>query len=372
MYPLRQNTGKWQYAPYLVLLPALCFFLFFQVFPSGATVVFSFTDITRTGYTDTHFVGLDNYKEFFRPATFREKGVALKNSVIFTLFVTVLQNGIALLVALVLNRKWRGRSFFRAVIFLPIILGITVNALTWKLMFNPFDGPVQKVIQSVFKPMDYRLTYSSIRKLKKEELSVPALEGVNAVKNKSFSSESDFLAAIEDASATPLTQQEKASILSHAASPRILKFFADPQWAFPLIIFVQVWSYMGYSCVIFLAGLQAIPGHLYEAADIDGAGKLAQFRHVTFPLIAQAVTVNVLLSIIGALRTFDTIYVTTNGQFDTQTMAFYMFNQAFQSRGGAGGGRLGFASSVATLLFLFILVVAAVMQWYLRRREVEL
>jgi ABC-type sugar transport system permease subunit len=372
MYPLRQNTGKWQYTPYLVLLPALLFFLFFQVFPSVGTVIFSFTDISRTGHTETQFVGLANYKEFFRPATFQEKGIALKNTVIFTVFVTALQNGIALAVALVLNRKWRGRAFFRAIIFLPILLGITVNALTWKLMFNPFDGPVQKVVQTVLKPMDYRLTYSSLRKLQQEELSESALEGVNAVKNKTFSSERAFWAAIEQESATPLTPQEKTTILSYAASPRTLKFFADPQWAFALIIFVQVWSYMGYSCVIFLAGLQAIPKALYEASDIDGAGKVAQFMNVTFPLIAQAVTVNVLLSIIGAMRTFDTIYVTTNGQFDTQTMAFYMFNQAFQSRGGAGGGRLGFASSVATLLFIFIFVVAVIMQWYLRRREVEL
>jgi raffinose/stachyose/melibiose transport system permease protein len=303
MYPLYEKRAR-NLIPYLILMPALLLFIIFQLLPSVATVAFSFTDITRTGYKAVQFVGLDNYREFFRPATFRDKGIAMKNSIVFTVVVVVLQNALGLLVALILNRKWKGRSFFRASIFLPIILGITVNALIWRLMFNPFDGPVQLILKSVFNT---------------ESL-----------------------------------------------------FFGSPGLAFPLIIFVQIWSYMGYSAVIFLAGLQAIPESLYEAAGIDGAGAWRKFLNVTFPLIAQAVTVNVLLAIIGALRTFDTIYVTTNGQFDTQTMAFYMFDQAFSMSGGAGGGRLGFASAVATILFLFILIVATVAQWYLRRREIEL
>lgn len=372
MYPLRQQTGKRQLAPYLVVLPALLLFVIFHVFPSFATVAFSFTDITRTGYREVKFIGLDNYREFFRPATFREKGIALKNSIVFTLVVTLVQNGLALAVALVLNQKWRGRAFFRAVIFLPIILGITVNALLWRLMFNPFDGPVQKVVQTVFHPADYKLTYSSLRKLKAEGLPDTTLENLNNLKNKNFPHKDAFWDAVEQEIGEESIDKYKESIVQHAEAPTKLKFFSDPHMAFPLIIFVQIWSYMGYSCVIFLAGLQAIPTALYEAAKVDGANKWAQFRHVTFPLIAQAVTVNILLAIIGALRTFDTIYVTTNGQFDTQTMAFYMFNQAFQIAGGAGGGRLGFAASVATILFLFILVVAAITQQYLRRREVEL
>jgi raffinose/stachyose/melibiose transport system permease protein len=303
MYPLYEKRAR-NLVPYLILMPALLLFVIFQLIPSFATVAFSFTDITRTGYKAVEFIGLDNYREFFRPATFRDKGIAMKNSIVFTVLVVLLQNTLGLLVALILNRQWKGRSFFRASIFLPIILGITVNALVWRLMFNPFDGPVQLLLKSVFNT---------------ESL-----------------------------------------------------FFGSPELAFPLIIFVQIWSYMGYSAVIFLAGLQAIPESLYEAAGIDGAGPWRQFWNVTFPLIAQAVTVNVLLAIIGALRTFDTIYVTTNGQFDTQTMAFYMFDQAFSMSGGAGGGRLGFASAVATILFLFILIVATIAQWYLRRREIEL
>ncbi len=305
MYPFRWGSRFGGATPYLILLPALVVFAAFHLLPSIATILFSFTDITRTGYKAVQFVGLANYLEFFKPALFTDKAVALRNSFVFTFFVVVIQSGLALLIAVILNRGWRTSGFFRALIFLPVILGITVNALIWKLMFNPFGGPLNALVRSA--------------------------TGAN------------------------------------------LLFFADPKMAFKLIIFLQIWSYVGYSTVIFLAGLQGIPAELYESATVDGAGRWAQFRSVTVPLIAQAFTVNILLAIIGALRTFDTIYVTTNGQNYTYTMAFYMFRLAFLSEGGSGRseGRLGFASAVATLLFLMIFAVAALAQWLLRKREVE-
>jgi raffinose/stachyose/melibiose transport system permease protein len=302
--PFRFGKGIGWLSPYLVLAPALILFLVFQFFPSIATVAFSFTDITRTGYREVSFVGFANYAEFFRPAQFAEKWTAIRNSVVFAVAVVLIQNALALLFAVILNRAWKGRAIFRGVLFLPVILGITVNALVWRLMFNPFGGIINNIVMG-------------------------------------FGGESQL-------------------------------FFADPNLAFPLIIFVQVWSYVGYSTVIFLSGLQAIPAPLYEAARVDGARGWKQFWSITFPMLAQATTVNVLLAIIGALRTFDTIYVTTNGQFETYNMAFYMFRLAFRSVTGSGGGRLGFASAVATLLFLMILVVAVVAQYFLRKREVEL
>jgi raffinose/stachyose/melibiose transport system permease protein len=305
MYPFRFGRRFGHLAPYVIMLPALAVFAVFHLLPSIATILFSFTNITRTGYKAVEFIGLSNYLEFFNPALFTDKAVALRNSFVFAFFVVLIQNGLALLFAVILNRGWKTRNLFRALIFLPVILGVTVNALIWKLMFNPFGGPVNTLVRS--------------------------LTGAN------------------------------------------LLFFADPKMAFGLIIFLQIWTYVGYSTVIFVAGLQGIPAELYESATVDGAGRWVQFRAVTVPLIAQAITVNVLLAIIGALRTFDTIYVTTNGQNYTYTMAFYMFRLAFLSEGGSGRseGRLGFASAVATLLFLMILVVAVVVQGILRKREVE-
>ena len=302
--PFRFGKGIGWIAPYVVLAPAFVIFLIFHLLPSLATVAFSFTDITRTGYREVSFVGFDNYMDFFRPAQFHEKWVALRNSLVFSVFVVLIQNAVALMIAIVLDKSWKGRGIFRGVVFLPVILGITVNALIWRLMFNPFGGPINALVQSI-------------------------------------SGES------------PL-------------------FFADPNMAFPLVIYIQIWSNIGYSTVIFLAGLQAIPKSLYESAMVDGARGWKRFSRITFPMIAQATTVNILLAIIGALRTFDTIYVTTNGQYETYTMAFYMFRLAFTSQTGSGGGRLGFAAAVATLLFLLIFAVAIIAQYFLRKREVDL
>ncbi|MBI9097386.1 MAG: sugar ABC transporter permease [Spirochaetaceae bacterium] len=306
MNPFVHGKNLGWVGPYLILAPALLLFTIFHLLPSLATIGFSFTDITRTGYKPTSFVGLDNYFEFFKPGQFHEKQVAIKNSLVFAFFVVILQNAFALIFAVLLDKAWKGRAFYRGVLFLPVILGITVNALLWRLMFNPFGGPVNTLLK--------------------------AITGENAL------------------------------------------FFADPKMAFPLIIFIQIWSNIGYSTVIFLSGLQAIPKELYESAKVDGAAGIKSFWMITIPLIAQATTVNILLSIIGALRTFDTIMVTTGGQYDTYTMAYYMYRLAFQSTGGSGigGGRLGFASAVGTLLFLMILVIALIAQYFLRKKEVDL
>jgi raffinose/stachyose/melibiose transport system permease protein len=145
-------------------------------------------------------------------------------------------------------------------------------------------------------------------------------------------------------------------------------FFGSYEVSFELIIFVQIWMYMGYSMTIFLAGLQSIPKDLYEAAYIDGAKGWTAFRYITFPMIAPALTVNMLLSIIGALQTFDIIYVLTSGKFETATLAFNVFAAAF----GTTSADYGRASAIAMIQFVFVFFFAIVAMRYFRKREVEL
>ena len=85
----------------------------------------------------------------------------------------------------------------------------------------------------------------------------------------------------------------------------------------------MVWQYAGYSMVIFLAGLEGVPTELQEAAAIDGAGRWTRFRHVTCPLLAPAVTINLMLSTIGGLKLFDQIFAMTNGGpgYATETLS---------------------------------------------------
>ena len=85
------------------------------------------------------------------------------------------------------------------------------------------------------------------------------------------------------------------------------------------VVFTNIWQWAGLSLVIYLAGLQAIPADMYEAADIDGASKWKRFIHITFPLIAPSFTINILISIIGSFKVFDIIYVMTKGGPGTTT-----------------------------------------------------
>src|SRR5262249_47268353 len=119
--------------------------------------------------------------------------------------------------------------------------------------------------------------------------------------------------------------------------------------------------------LIYLAGLRNIPRGVYEAAALDGAGPIRAFRHMTWPLLAPATTVNVFLTAMGSLGEYALILVLTGGNFGTKTLGLYMFDSAF-----GGGSQLGYGSMLAMLQFVLTLVMGGGLLWVLRRREVTL
>ncbi|SEG90842.1 carbohydrate ABC transporter membrane protein 1, CUT1 family [Actinacidiphila yanglinensis] len=127
-----------------------------------------------------------------------------------------------------------------------------------------------------------------------------------------------------------------------------------------------VWQYAGYSMVIFLAGLQGVPAELHEAARIDGAGAWQRFRYVTWPLLAPALTINLMLSTIGGLKLFDQVYAATDGGPGTssETLSTVLYKEAFVY------GKFGYSTAVALVLALFVAAVSLIQLRYLRAREV--
>ena len=124
----------------LGLLPGMLLYILFRVGPSVATFVFSFTDISSIPGAAVHFIGLDNYKEILFQANARDTLQALVRTIEFSFFTTVIQTAISLFLAIILCKKFvRGKNFYRAVIFLPTILGTTVTGLCFKLFFSK-DG----------------------------------------------------------------------------------------------------------------------------------------------------------------------------------------------------------------------------------------
>ncbi|WP_245809839.1 carbohydrate ABC transporter permease [Cohnella massiliensis] len=145
-------------------------------------------------------------------------------------------------------------------------------------------------------------------------------------------------------------------------------WLGDPDFAMLSIILSTVWKSAGYYMIIYLAGLQGIPQELSEAASIDGAGRMQQFRHITFPLLAGSVTVCMVLSMINSLKIFDQIAVMTDGGpgFATETLTYIIYKVGF------GELRQGFGTALAQVLFIIILIVTVVQIRLLRKREVQM
>ncbi len=297
-YPFGRGWAR--AAPYVGMAMGMLLFIVFGFGPSLATVGFSFTNISGVPGAAWSFIGLANYKEFFASLALPDSDAlgALQRTLIFAAAVTGIQNVLSLLVASLLNTHIRGRLFVRALVFMPIVLGVTVIGLMWTLVLNPLGGPAEKLL----------------------------------------------------------------SLVGGASS-----FLGDYTWAFPLVIAIQIWSALGFSTIIYLAGLQTIPTDLREAARVDGATAWQTYRSVIFPLLAPTVTVNVLLALIGSLQTWQIIYILTSGQQNTSVLGLSIFQTGF-----TGTLRQGYAASLTMVQFAIVLVVALVFQVYLHRREVQM
>jgi multiple sugar transport system permease protein len=134
-----------------------------------------------------------------------------------------------------------------------------------------------------------------------------------------------------------------------------IDWLGDPTWAMPAIIVFAVWKNFGYNMLILLAGLQAIPEELYEAARIDGASYWQRFRHVTLPMLGPVLAMVNVLTIAGYFQLFAEPYVMTQGGplQSTMSVLYFMYEEGFK------WWNLGSASAVAFMLFVFILALTA-------------
>jgi multiple sugar transport system permease protein len=124
----------------------------------------------------------------------------------------------------------------------------------------------------------------------------------------------------------------------------------------PAVILMSVWGGIGYSMVIYLAGLHAIPEELYEAAEVDGAGAWARLRYITVPLLRPTTLFLLIIGIIGSFQVFTQIFIMTSGGpvERTTTMVYFIYQTAFQFFD------MGYASTLAYVLFLMLLVFTVI------------
>jgi multiple sugar transport system permease protein len=144
-------------------------------------------------------------------------------------------------------------------------------------------------------------------------------------------------------------------------------WLGNPNQAMAAIVAMSIWKGLGYTMVIYLAGLQGIPEHLYEAATIDGAGAWQRFRSISWPLLKPTTAFILVISVIGASQVFAQVYVMTNGgpNNSTTTIVHQIFENAFKYM------KMGYASAMAFVLFGLIFLLSLITLRLTRAGQVE-
>lgn len=305
MRALQRRLGE-RGMPYAFLLPNLVFFGLFVFIPLALNFVYSFTGGSQLYLSDRPYVGAQQYAELLacenhlEPGTCRQdqfwRGVY--NTAFFVAVQVTAMVLVSLLTALVLNKKIRGRGFFRAVYFFPVLLSPVVVALVWKWILQR-DGLLNAWITGL-------------------------------------------------------------------GGERIV-FLAEPGWAMFWAVFVSVWAHLGFYTLILLAGLQAIPGDLYEAAEMDGTSKGRVLWRITLPLLGPSLVVVLVLALIKGVQTFDEVYVLTGGGPGTATLMVvqYIYETAFQNQ----VQNFGLAGAASVILGVVLLALTLMQLAAAQRRE---
>ena len=257
----------------VMIAPTIIGLMILNIIPFFQTIYMSFSKTKAFGAYQ--FCGLENYLEMFRNAEFWK---ANWNSLYFCILTVPVGVFLALIVAVLLNAKIKGKTAFRAIFFLPMVVAPAAVAMVWKWIFNSQYG----IINSVLGANIGWLTNSSLVL---------------------------FTCAI-----------------------------------------VQIWSNIGYDAVLLLAGLQNVSATLYEAADLDGAGKVKQFFSITLPMLTPIIFFNLINQVIGAFQAFNSSYLITGGKPLNTTLYYgvYLYNKAFNQF------EMGYGSAMAWFMLLII------------------
>lgn len=329
---LHAKTGHEQILNgWLFLSPNLLGFLIFFAGPLVLSFYFSFTD--SDAFNPPNWVGFDNYakllnvrfallsspdqlaREVVDTKIYDEVGrftigntgilfaaadkffwLALRNTLTFVLFAVPLSVIPALILSNILNSKLPGMKFYRAVYFMPSIAAVVGIALVWQWLYNATIGYI-----------NYFITVG--------------IEFLNNLLN---------LALVD---------------------PKI-QWVSNEKTALFAVIIIAAWQTMGFNTVLFLAGLQNIPGELYEAATVDGAGAWGKFWGITLPMLAPTTFYVVSTTTIQAMQVFEQVFILMNPpegpNNSTITLVLYLYRSGFQNF------KQGYASAIAWILFIVI------------------
>lgn len=266
---------------YLFISPAVLVLSIFVIFPSIFVFYISTLDWNMIG--PKYFIGLTNFTNIlFKSPYASEFWGSVLVTVKYVALSVPLQISAALILALLLMRPIKFRSFFRLGIFISYVTPLVATSIVWMWIFHP----------------DYGFLNSFLR-------------------------------------------------LLHL--PTSMWLLGSPSALISLVIYTT-WHAIGFSTILFMAGLTGVPTELQEAARIDGANANGVFWHITWPMLSPTTFFILVISMIGAFKMFTPVFVMTRGgpYYTTATTGYYLYVKAFEDWAA------GYASSVAVMLFLFI------------------
>jgi multiple sugar transport system permease protein len=287
--PPRRIRRPKHLAPYALVLPSLLVLVGVMIYPIAYGVYISLFEFRMTQSLNWIFLGLGNYRRlFFQTPDFLNSTYVTFQ---FTLMTITAEFAIGLSLALLLNLDFPGRTLFRTLVLLPLMVPPLVSGLLWRVMYDHEFG-----VLSFF-------------------------------------------------------------IRAFGVDPPV--FLGDRLLALPSVVLVEVWRATPFMTLVLLAALQAVPHELHEAAQVDGAGRASRFRFISLPLITPVLLVALLFRTVDVLRTFDLVYLLTQGGpgSRTEVIGMYIYRYGFESF------NMGTTSAAAMVLFVLTLLVCIV---YLR------
>jgi multiple sugar transport system permease protein len=299
-----------QRTAHLFLSPGLLLFLLFVLVPVIAAFYLSFCryDIIHS----PTWIGLKNYARLGRDLA--NHGVfyrSLRNTAQYAIGTIPIGMALALGLALLVNAGLRGVSLYRTSYYLPVVTSLVAISMVWMWLYDPSYGLLNYGLELLARGLSH-------------------LAG------------------------RPVTLPPQA-------------WLGDPGLAMASIVVMSIWRGLGYNMVIYLAGLQGIPEHLYEAAIIDGASRWQRFWAITWPLLRPTTAFILVISVIGASQVFAQVYVMTNGgpNDSTTTIVHQIFQNAFSFM------KMGYASAMAFVLFGLIFLLSLITLRVTRGGQVE-
>jgi ABC-type sugar transport system permease subunit len=372
---LQRHIGANRMA-YVFLAPNLLVFGVFSFWPMLLNFYIAFTGGQSVLLGERPFVGLDNFREllncpsYLDPKTCPVAGFSFWTGIWNTLFFAIVQVPIMIVVALVtaiiLNRDIRGRGFWRAVYFYPVMLSPVVVAVIWdwvlkrRGILNALLEDVTGFWNWIVMTQGFALVAVFLLGLTFGKLLLAVLPGrIKTLYQAQFRPVA-FAGGLVVVAGVMMLLGSGISFAGLAvADHRPINWLIDVRSGWPMfwVIFVYTWGHLGFYMLILLAGLQAIPKDLYEAAEMDGTSKSRAFWRITLPLLMPTMIVVLVLSLIRAFQVFDEVYVLTGGGPGqaTKMIIQHIYESAFI--GDAKRYGIAAASSVLVAGLLLILTL---------------